>query len=480
MAKSRNPIPREIWIAVVIGGVAGLFTANPWLTLLAIMFIPFAFALLWRSRETPVLLFAVGYQWLQVSLPIFDANAVGLNLAVGFAVSNLDVAALLSFYSLAALALGMRVGRGSRLLGQQQAMLASISGFSVSRLLIFYVAALLVSMAALAVGTAIGGLRQPTIALLYVRWVAVFIILMASFTDSRFRGLAVCVFGLELAIGFLGYFSTFKDVLFIAVLAAVGSMRDFRRLLRPRVVVLVFLIGVCGIFWQAIKDDYRNFLNQGTRAQTVLVTPVERVYFLFNAALDITTDDIVEGFESGVSRTGYLEYFARVTTVVPASIPYQNGRLWGEATAHVLQPRFFFPEKLAINDSDRVNEFSGTTVAGADQGTSISLGYAAESYIDFGPFFLALPVFLWGVLLGRMFALLCTTGGSGLVSLGFAITFVLTSALFFEASNIKMFGGALSFFIGAWAILRLGSRDIEKFISLPTAPRAVGRVRSNG
>ena len=70
---------------------------------------------------------------------------------------------------------------------------------------------------------------------------------------------------------------------------------------------------------------------------------------------------------------------------------------------HPLMPRLFFPNKPAINDSDRTSAYSGVWVANVDQGTSISIGYMGESYIDFGRWGMFIPVFLWGWLVGGCF-----------------------------------------------------------------------------
>lgn len=457
-----NPraIPREVWWLVTATLVLSPLTANPGLTASGILLVPVFFALLRRSGEPPALLFAAGYQWLQVFTPVVNANVAGMQMAEAPLAPNLDVAAYLGMLALLFLAFGMRIGRGRRRLDLRDAALRDGVPFSVWKLLVAYAGAHAVSAGAVMLGGMVGGLRQPLMVLDTLKTSVVFLILWAGLRDRRFRPLAGTVVAIEIFLGFMGFFSGFKEVLFLGIVAALTVSVDLRRLLRPKVMVIAGATIMASVVWQAIKVDYRDFLNQGTRQQVVLVSPVARLTYLANRLVSLTSEDLRRGLESGVQRTGYLEFFGHTIATVPARVPYQEGRLWGEAIMHVLTPRLLFPNKAAVNDSDRVNEFSGITVAGADQGTSISLGYVAESYIDFGPYLMHVPVLLLGVLWGWSYRTLATTGRRRLLSLAFAVSFVLSGAILFESSNIKIVGGAITTLLVGWVLLRYGSRWI--------------------
>ena len=85
-----------------------------------------------------------------------------------------------------------------------------------------------------------------------------------------------------------------------------------------------------------------------------------------------------------LDRLSYVDFFAVVLETVPSQLPHENGALWLDAITRPFMPRLFFPSKTVIDDSERTNYYTGLGVAGAEEGTSISLGYVAESYIDFG------------------------------------------------------------------------------------------------
>ena len=461
-------LPRELLFFTVVAGLISFITVNPVQTLGAVLLVPILFMLLWRPGEMPVLLFACGYQWLQVAMPIVSADVSGVRLADHPLIPNLDTASLLGLLTVLSLALGMRIGRGPPATARVKQAGLEIRSISNVRLLIAYALSHAVTEFTIELGSAVPGLRQPTIALLSVRWVMVFLILWKGIVDPRFRWIAAGVAGLEIFIGLLGFFSGWKQVLFLGIVVAVGASDTPRRLLRPSVAIIVVMILGLALFWQSIKMDYRDFMNQGTMSQDVVVSVPEQIGFLSEKLFNLTGDDIGQGFESGVDRVGYLEYFGRSITMVPSAIPHQDGRLWIEAVRHPVTPRLLFPNKPTINDSDRVNEFSGIRVADAEQGTSISLGYAAESYIDFGPYLMFLPIVLLGVFLGMCYRVLTTASRSAILSLGFATTLLLSTGIYYEISNIKIFGGTLSAFIGSFLILKIGGHIIWRLLKIPS------------
>jgi len=101
-----------------------------------------------------------------------------------------------------------------------------------------------------------------------------------------------------------------------------------------------------------------------------------------------------------------IYYPALAVSRVPSVLPHTNGAILSAALQHLTMPRVFFPDKGSLmSDSEMVRRYSGVMVAGAEAGTSIAFGYAAESYIDYGLPWMFLPVFLYGLLLGLAYQL---------------------------------------------------------------------------
>ena len=88
--------------------------------------------------------------------------------------------------------------------------------------------------------------------------------------------------------------------------------------------------------------------------------------------------------------------------VVPDRIPYENGKLWTGSNPECVHAARIEPEQARDRRFQRTAHYTGRYVADADDGTSISLGYIAESYIDFGPVLMALPLVVWGYFVGRI------------------------------------------------------------------------------
>src|SRR5439155_12788367 len=137
-------------------------------------------------------------------------------------------------------------------------------------------------------------------------------------------------------------------------------------------------------------------------------------------------------------------FFALTLMHVPDSVPYEHGSLWLGALKHIVTPRLFFPEKETISDSDRTMLYTGVRVATEEQGTSIGIGYVAESYVDFGPIGMFAPILLLGIFYGLIYRLLVIHSRSKLISTAIASAILIFGAYTIETSNIKIVGGIVT------------------------------------
>jgi hypothetical protein len=461
---------RRIAIICGLGAVLSLFASNPLLTASGILVLPLLFVLLWRPDEPPSLLFAAAFQWVQVFVPVMQANIHGEPMR-GEVGPELEMAAWLGLGTIVMLAVGMRIGRGKRSIANRVQLKEEVAELSPGRLLVAYALALGVPTITAAVAGVVPGLLQALLGLSLLRLMVVFLVFWSAANEPRFRRVALAILGCEIVLGFGGFFSTFKTSIFLAIIVALGNQVRAKRVLRPAIALLALAL-LLTTYWQAIKNDYRAFLNQGTRMQAVLVSPTERVEFLVGKTLDLTWADMADGFDRGVDRLGYLHFFGLTIQHVPAHVPYQHGRLWTGAILHVLTPRLFFSEKGFISDSARTTEFTGVRVATEEEGTTISLGYAAESYVDFGPVLMFAPIFALGVFFGWAYCWLATRSANLLLGLSAATTLLVGEAILFAASNIKLMGGYLTNLIVLSLVLTLWSKGLWRLL---TGPRPLPR-----
>ena len=445
-------------------GLVSLMGENSLLALLAVTVLGFGLALLWRPGVSPILMFVFSYQWLQVSLKIFQANFKGVPVDTlsqfGGPISGTIVLGLLG---LLIFGFGMRLGAGppaTKYAVVLQQDIATKPGLYWFKL---YMAALLIATVAQVGAKAIPGLSQPFLAVASLKWAFYWAFTYATFSRKGSpRNLWFWVFALELVLGLGSYFSDFKTILFFTMLALapVGL-----RMTPSRVVGLVCLAVLTlamGVVWSSIKSEYRSFLSQGERAQIVVVETGESLRQLLNMATAVDGPALMRGVNALVERVSYIDIFARTLDNVPAYAPHQNGAVWGDAILRPFTPRIFFPGKLAINDSEFTNQFSGLGFATSTEGASISIGYMGEAYIDFGYFFMMAPIFLLGLALGWIYKWISNYQACrGAIGMGLA-TVVLYPAAHFETSITKLIGGLVVSLLIAWLFARWGARFMRK------------------
>jgi len=334
----------------------------------------------------------------------------------------------------------MRSAAGSVTIDFDHRTTALVNARPISFWLRVYVLAWLMSAACKTLAPLLGGLRVPLITMAEIRWVGFILLTVAAFTRRDQSSLRVwgAVFAFEFFLSIGGFFSSFKDVFLYALFGLVAS--NIR--LKPRNVVSAVFMGSLmiglGLVWTAIKTDYRSFVNAGTGQQVVLVSygdQVQELARLITAldekALPLATNRLAE-------RIVYYHFFGAAAANVPQNIPYSNGAIWGEALTRPFTPRLLFSDKRAINDSDLTNQYTGLNVATSERGTSISMGYMAESYIDFGPILMFAPIIGVGLGLGWFYRWLLHRPGAMAVIGAALAPFALMPAHAAETSALKM------------------------------------------
>jgi hypothetical protein len=464
-----NATTRVISICVAAAACLGLLSSNPFLSPASMLLLPLLAYLTWRPGEPPALMFACAMQWLQAAAAIFYANFYRSSLTEAFGGMELETATWLSLGGVLALALGMRLGLLRTGPPQPLEFAAEALNIDVSKAFTAYSVSFLLSLICTTVAVRIPMLAQALLFLGAVKWVFVFVLGYCVLEQKRgYFFLGVCV-ALEFTVGILGFFSGFKSVFFVLFVAAITSpaaWRGRRLLLLSGIAVLLTLLGST---WTAVKSDYREFLNQGLRTQEVLVPVEERVGKLDDLLTGFSTQQLTEGFETMILRISYVQFFALTMKNVPANVPYENGALWGGAVKHILTPRILFPNKPAIDDSERTSFYTGLEVAGAEQGTSIGIGYFAESYVDFGPVFMFVPIVLLGIGYGVVYRLFVVKARYKLLGGAIVTSVMIFGGSAIETANIKIIGGNVMALIVMSVLYLAGGRALMHWLENRTA-----------
>ena len=459
-----HALPRWMWIVTAILMVWAGFSANPVIAPFSILLLVLFPALLWRPDEPPVLVFACAMQWLQAASVIFYANTYGLSISEFFGGPQLQTATWLSLLGVAVNALGMKVGllRLARATPPQAPSAAK--RVNLPNAFLAYIACFIIATVAERFASAVPSVAQLIYAIATLKWVAIFVLFYSLLQQRSGYGFLALAITIEVGSGVLGYFSSFKSVFFVLLVASLTSAAVRRKQLLTTAAIAVVLL-TTGIVWSAVKQDYREFLNQGTGEQQVLVSMEDRTAKLSELLGNVSWESFTNGLDSMVMRVSQVSLFAYTLMNVPDQVPHAGGALWADAVRRVFMPRVLFPDKTALDDSQRTNVYTGLSVAGVEQGTSMGIGYVAESYVDFGPVLMFLPIFLLGLFYGFIYRLF-VRAREQLLGYGIAIAILTFGAYTIETSNAKLVGGNLTVLLVLGALYLFLGRPLTEWLQL--------------
>ena len=421
--------PSWAWGIVIVGAAIGLISPEPLLSLAAWGVLPMLVHLTWRVGEPPIALIGVLNLWVTSAGPIiYFAGFKGLALAdvagtypSRFSTDELAMASWLSLLATLVVAAGIRfalrnVPPVSWRRIKQEALRLSPKKLFVAYLALYAINTLFSGGRLLG----LGGLAQAAIALSLIRWGVFFLLAVVVLFKRQQHGLLLLAIVVEVGLGLLGFWGSFKDFFFIFAIAFLTarpnvSFRQVQALLA--VFLVVFFVG---LFWQTIKSDYRSFLRENPR-----VTFTQEVQKMGELAASTRTEDLSNSMDHTVERiTVATFFFGLVLEYIPEYRPFDGGEGWKRGVEHVVKPRLFFPNKPSVHASYITNEYVAATFAGPEQGASFSIGYFGESYADLGYVWMYGPILLVGLMLGYMLRFFIVSPHRALMGFAFAVAFL--------------------------------------------------------
>lgn len=465
-------LPLTIYMVGGLLAIASILTTNALLTSASILTLLALVRLLWRSGEPPALLFATGYQWLQVSTLVFVADYRGVPVSAISISTHVETAIWLSLAGVLVLGLGIALSLRMLVRNTQDIVAKNVRALSPDRVFAVYVISALLALPIPTIAIRLLPLAQFLYAIVSVKWIFYMILGFVTIrrkTKVSYFVIATC---LELLAG-IGFFAEFKTVLLVAGLVLLSSHSRFS----VRTVAVVGATGtvafLLGLMWMSIREDYRSILNQGTRQQAVLVSPSQRVTAFANLVGNLDSKTLGDAVQLTLTRLAYVDYFGSAIGYVPARRGYENGTLLWRAVVHTFVPRFIDPSKPILeSDSEITMRYTGLSLASTEEGTSIGLGYMAETYIDFGPAGMFVPVFVFGLIWGAMYAHLCSNKRLALYGQASAAVLLLRASQF-EIAEVKLLGGMISLFLILAVLLHYVMPSVHSFMS---RSRSAGRA----
>jgi hypothetical protein len=249
----------------------------------------------------------------------------------------------------------------------------------------FYIACLLVSTAGRIVADTITALDQPMEAVARVKIIALLMLFGGVLSVGKGVAFLLGAVMLELMIGFSGILGDFRSVFIILFISALAARIRWTAITSIAVAAAALLLVGLGLFWTSVKSDFRELATGSDDSQNVKVSIDARFGYLGNRMASAGDIDWSQASYALLSRLAYVDIFGSVIGVKLVSPEQGSFRQWSEALAHVFQPRFLFPGKASLSDTEVfVRLARGDASEQMRTATSISVGYMSENYVDLG------------------------------------------------------------------------------------------------
>ena len=458
--------PLTLW-ALQAGSLIGLFVG---LLMDSVLLGTAIFVLLavvgctWRRNEAPVVPFLLGYQWCAITAGYWYYVFTGI-FPTAYALGDLERTVQLSLAGLVTLAAGIRLVRDS-VSKSDEGQETTFSVRRLNRLFWFVIVIYGIDYIRAFNTKSFGGLDIPLTILLEFRHV----LLMVLWYETIRHGAGRRYLWLSLAWVFIpslgSYFSDFKTPLILLFLVSLQfwqpwepkswkwSIASWTRTIGLLVVALFLML-----VWQAgVKKEARRIYDEG-----LVNGRLDRAELFVKqvaAAVPEVIDDPQPSIEILISRLSYIGFFSRVIEYVPAVEPHANGELLQMALTNAFMPRLLFPSKPVLpSDSYYTRRFTGIMVA--EEGTSISIGYMAEFFADWGLAGMFLSIFGYGCLIGACIETVRRFVQPSILVSPFLIVLMMT-VYQFEHQFIKTFAALISTTVAALVIQRVGRKTFVK------------------
>jgi hypothetical protein len=297
---------------------------------------------------------------------------------------------------------------------------------------------------------------------------AAFLLFTSVMSVGRGWPFLFAVLAIEIVSGMTGLFGDFRGVFVFLGTAALAAQIRWTARTTGYAFLATFALIALALFWTAVKFDYRELATGGGgETQSFQASTSERVGYMLGRMAGAADIDWGLASKTLLERLAYVDITGLVINVDLASAEQQSVRQWRDALGHIFQPRFLFPDKQALSDTEVfIRLTKADLLENMRGGTSISVGYMAENYVDFGFPGMLGGVFAIGLVVALVIRFFFSFDVPWMVRQGVALAFVYAiCASGLEVSLPKILGTALTFTVAYGLALKfalpVGQRWIE-------------------
>lgn len=371
------------------------------------------------------------YHFIQIAAGIWLSNYLGND--INYRSEYTGIATVISFTGLIVMMLPV-IHFQNKIPVLSYAIIREHAGrLSIKKTFYAYVTAFFLANLLGGIAFLFAGFTQVILVIVKVKWFLFLLFGFQVFIKNRMKKAFFLFVTVEFTLGFFSYFSDFKTVFFFLAFIAITFLR--RVYLRHLLLAIFFLVAafVLGVMWSGVKGEYRRFLNQGQKEQVVVVSKEEALEKLAELSAEQDAKSFGESVEIFLNRLQYTYHLAKTMEKIPADIPHQFGKNWGETLEFVFTPRILNPDKPRYEASVKTRKYTGLAYAGARSGTSVSLGYFADGYVDFGFLGMFIPLLIIGFIYGATYFYFIRNS-----SKNFIFNFAVVGAIFMEFHAFEM------------------------------------------
>ncbi|MBL7683285.1 MAG: hypothetical protein JNK00_07970 [Flavipsychrobacter sp.] len=379
------------------------FSQYMWITIVAGISFYIILSSLWVKYLPPMLTYLFLYQWIQVFGGVLYSDYMGIPFDELFTSKDADGLFIATFIQMAVMVLFMANIFKPTVFSGLEIMKEAASKLDTKKVLTVYGVFSLVFPTLIALTYSNPSLNQLVQSFAVLRKVSlIMLIFLLLLQKTKFNNLIIILLVVEFGLGFVSYFSSFKEIIYFFVFTYFTVKPNFksRQVMRvaPVGLALVFFM----VFWSSIKGGYRQYLNQGSGQQQIAVSTYDALNYLGDKTTNYSVDSLKTGSEVLLNRIQYMHQYSTVYGRVPSIIAHTNGDNVWSTIKFLTAPRFLTENKSILDPSTKTSYYTGKNFANAERGTSISMGYFCDLYIDYGLLLMMIPLLVITFFIGKV------------------------------------------------------------------------------